>query len=580
MNWMSKLYETYEAATNLEIGKDLMPVSHTPQNSHISITIDRNGNFKSAKVEKIEINLPATEKSAGRSSGIAPYPLADKIQYVAKDFFVFSGLEKESDHHEKYIELLDSWCSSEYSNQKIIAVYDYVKKGNVVSDLIEAKVLFIDENNILRGDWPFEDEDNPVPEIFKVLPKPQKKTDQGSALVRWRVEIEGDRIPNTWEDKELQHKWAQFDSKSGENTGLCFILGEEKKISLKHPAKIRHTGDQAKLISANDMSGFTFRGRFTDTQKTVEEKGSQAAGISFEVSQKAHNALRWLISRQEAKYRNDDQYFVSWAVSGKSVPDPQDDLWGELDGIDFSFEIDLKGDSEESESKEELDHSVDLGSRFAIQLSKYMSGYHAELNPTEQIMIMGIDHATTGRMGVIYYREILSSDFLDRIKKWHQEFSWPQRYSREVLDGKKKHRKTFWLESAPIPRNITDAAYGSVLKSNKELKKNLFERIIPCIVEGHPFPVDILHSAVRRASNRNNCEYWEWERNLGVACALYKGFYLRHPNKLKRRKYDMALEENRTTRDYLYGRLLAVAEKIEEVALYVAGEKNQQQLLG
>lgn len=34
----------------------------------------------------------------------------------------------------------------------------------------------------------------------------------------------------------------------------------------------------------------------------------------------------------------------------------------------------------------------------------------------------------------------------------------------------------------------------------------------------------------------------------------------------------MALELERTSRDYLYGRLLAVAERIEEMALYVAGE--------
>ena len=36
----------------------------------------------------------------------------------------------------------------------------------------------------------------------------------------------------------------------------------------------------------------------------------------------------------------------------------------------------------------------------------------------------------------------------------------------------------------------------------------------------------------------------------------------------------MALEENRTTRDYLYGRLLAIADRIEEVALKVGEEKR------
>ena len=36
----------------------------------------------------------------------------------------------------------------------------------------------------------------------------------------------------------------------------------------------------------------------------------------------------------------------------------------------------------------------------------------------------------------------------------------------------------------------------------------------------------------------------------------------------------MSLEEERNTRDYLYGRLLAIAEKIEEIALSVGGENR------
>ena len=36
----------------------------------------------------------------------------------------------------------------------------------------------------------------------------------------------------------------------------------------------------------------------------------------------------------------------------------------------------------------------------------------------------------------------------------------------------------------------------------------------------------------------------------------------------------MGLDDSLTNRDYLYGRLLAVAERIEELALQVAGEKR------
>ncbi|WP_040820098.1 type I-C CRISPR-associated protein Cas8c/Csd1 [endosymbiont of Tevnia jerichonana] len=95
MSWMAKLYETYEAAMQLDLDGDakLMPISHTIQNAHIKIVIDGEGNFLRAEVlEKIPIIIPATEASAGRSgTKPPPHPLADKLQYVAKDYPKFGG---------------------------------------------------------------------------------------------------------------------------------------------------------------------------------------------------------------------------------------------------------------------------------------------------------------------------------------------------------------------------------------------------------------------------------------------------------------------------------------------------------
>jgi CRISPR-associated protein Csd1 len=193
---------------------------------------------------------------------------------------------------------------------------------------------------------------------------------------------------------------------------------------------------------------------------------------------------------------------------------------------------------------------------------------------------MGLDSATTGRMGIIYYRELLASEFLDRIHDWHIQFSWPQRHTKESSNSKnpkKVIKKTIWPVSTPVPRIIAEAAYGDILKSNNTLKKSLLERILPCIVDGRSFPRDVMIAAVRRVSNRSaykTDKQWLWEEHLGVACALYRGFYMRHPDKTKRREYTMTLEEDRKTRDYLYGRLLAIAERIEEVALNVGGESR------
>lgn len=575
MSWMAKLYQTYEVGMGLDLPDEikLMPVSHTVQNTHIKIVIDGEGNFKRAAVlVKSQVVLPATEKSAGRSGKKPPpHPLADKIRYVAKDYPDFGG--RNVSFFTEYEKQLTQWCNSEYAHPKAVAVHKYISKGHVVGDLVSADVLFVDEYGKLLSDWS-DDKDCPPPSIFKVLPvlpknkrinKDRPEIEQGDALVCWSVEVAGDPASATWQDADLQQKWIEYDAQSGEEQDFCYVQGDYKSISVNHPAKLRHTGDKAKLVSSNDSSGFTFRGRFTDPS------GLQAASVSFEVTQKAHNALRWLISRQGVR-NGDHQVFVSWAVSGKKTPEPLKDSW-EL----FLADPQFKEEADDEPETSGIDHTIDLGGSFAAKLRKYMAGYHASLDVNEQIIVMGLDSATPGRMSIIYYRELLASEFLERIEAWHHQFAWPQRHTQEIPDpkGKKKPlRKTIWPASCPAPRVIAEAAYGDILKSNDTLKKSVIERILPCIVDGRTFPRDIMVSAVRRAANRNNSEKWEWERNLGVACSLYKGFYLRHLQESERRKYHMALEEDRTTRDYLYGRLLALAERIEETALRIGGEER------
>jgi CRISPR-associated protein Csd1 len=91
---------------------------------------------------------------------------------------------------------------------------------------------------------------------------------------------------------------------------------------------------------------------------------------------------------------------------------------------------------------------------------------------------------------------------------------------------------------------------------------------LPSIIDGRQIPRDIVDSAVRRASNRAGLENWEWNKVFSIACSLYR--------KLNEKEgYNMALEEGRKTRDYLYGRLLALADNLERWALSKAGEDRQ-----
>jgi len=567
MSWMARLYETYEAAKKLDLPDDqrLMPVSHTMQNAHIRIVLDGDGNFKRAEVlEKTQIVLPATEKSAGRTRKPIPHPLADKIQYVARDYPEFGG--KKAAEFDEYVRQLDDWANSDFSNAKIRAVRDYVKKGRIVADLVEQGILHVDENNQLIDAWPKERGEAPV--LFKILPKKNRKTEQGDALVCWSVEIVGDQEPDTWKDDQIQSAWIAYDMLNAGNKSLCYVTGEDKPVAENHPAKLRHSGDKAKLISSNDWEGFTFRGRFTDPKETKKRDGLlQAVSVSFDVTQKAHNALRWLIGRQGFRNGdNGDQVIVTWSISGGDVPDPMEEL---------SFLSDI-GENPGTVDGGEGDGGInlqDLGQLFAARLNKRMAGYTAELPPSDHIIVMGLDSASQGRMAITYYQELAPTDFIDRITRWHQDFSWFQRYTLEKGTAKNKVKKTVWLPGSPSPKAITEAVYGDTISDS--LKKNTIERLLPCIIEARPLPRDLVEKAVRRAVNRHaykSGEEWKWERILGIACALFRGYSKRTFNQPK--EYDMALEENNDTRDYLFGRLLAIAERIEQVALWVADEKR------
>ena len=545
MSWMQRLYETYERAVELpEIGENPrpLPVSHVTQQAYIEIELDDKGRFLGASVvDKEDTLLPATEDSTTRGSGGAPHPLNDKIQYVAADYpkrggkktSYFDDFKSGKGMKMGYRNLLAHW-NERRPHPKLSAVLAFIDEGKVVDHLVKAGILHVDkegkEGKLLTS-WNGAN----VPPIFKVLTKKKKgnKTvqDQGDALVRWKVRIPGNSEDRTWEDKDLILSWQEFDANQSGGEGLCMVTGKVAPIGAKHPAAIRHGGDRAKLLSSNDTGGYTFRGRFFD--------GNQAASVGYEVSQKAHSALRWLVKRQA--FRNDTQVIVAWEISGKQLPPIAAN----------SLEAGFTEDFESHQSQLALG---DLGQEYALKLKKKIAGYKARLGPADQIVVLGLDSATPGRMAITLYRELKGSEFLQRLEDWHIDFAWRQYYgeSRQFM-------------GAPSPKDIGDAAFGR--RIDPKLSKATVDRLLPCIVDGVPVPRDLVRSTCLRAAARESMEHWEWSKVLGIACGLFKGSH-------KERGYTMALETERKTRDYLFGRLLAVAENIESRALYLGGEKR------
>lgn len=535
MSWLYNLYKTYEMNTE-QIGKTvkkrndkeytLLPISHTTQNAHIEVTIDEDGDILQATVlEKENTIIPCTEESASRAgSKIAPYPLHDKLSYVAGDFVKYGGKIKNQDDvpFDAYIQNLKEWAESPYAIDKVKSIYKYLSKGRLIEDLVKYKVLVLDENQQLIEKWnkKYEESLGEKPLIFS-----SGTTDQVSAFVRFNVYSRTSTV-DVWKDREMYQSFIDFYNERLGDEDVDFITGELAPSTERHANKIRHAADKAKLISANDTSGFTFRGRF----KTSKE----AAGISYEVSQKAHNALKWLIHRQGKTI--DNRVFLVWGNDDKSVPDPGEDA------LDILYHANRK-----------IEEEPDTDKPFAEEVKRAIDGYRNDLNYDSEVNILVLDSATTGRMAVLYYRNMNKEIYLNSLKDWHSQCSWEHRY-------RKNEEKFVKFYGAPATRDIAFAAYGP--RASDKIVKGLMERMLPCIIDGRIIPKDIVKSAFQRASNPVAMERWEWEKTLSIACALIRKSLIE-----KKEEWDVALDKTITDRSYLFGRLLAVADVLERGAL-------------
>ncbi|KGX88203.1 type I-C CRISPR-associated protein Cas8c/Csd1 [Pontibacillus litoralis] len=532
MSWLYELYETYNSNVDRigEVEKKrngqeytLLPISHTTQNAHIEVDITEDGEFHSARV--IDKNhastlIPCTESSASRSGKkVAPYPLHDKLSYVAGDYVAYSGATDKKEQYETYIQQLEEWVHSPYSHEKVVSIFTYLNKKQLIKDLVNEGILFLDEASNLISKWNknYEKIHGEKPEIFGVATGGQE-----SAFVRFNVYSPTKLLDKVWNDKSVYDSFIQFYNQSAKDADICFVSGQVLPSTERHANKIRHAADKAKLISSNDSSGFTYRGRF--------DKSGEAVSISYEVSQKAHNALKWLIHRQGRMI--DQRVFLIWGNDKEDVPDLHEDTFS-------FFPVDLSEQEIKSNTLE----------NYANEISKAMDGYRNDLSTHSKVNILVLDSATTGRLAVLYYRNMNKELYLKRLNEWHQTCVWVHRYR------KNEDNKYVSFYGTPATKDIAFAAYGS--KANEKLQKELMTRMYSCIIDGRKIPQDIERNCFYRTSNPVSMDKWEWEKTLSITCALIN----------KREGYGVALNDDINNRDYLFGRLLAIADVLERRAL-------------
>jgi CRISPR-associated protein Csd1 len=513
----------YSYDKHSEIMGSLYPLSTTSfsnnANNIIVITIDENGKF--VNVEKIEkadknerdsvesITMPVTEKSLGRSSGICPHPVFDQYEYLKGD----------GDKFKAYIKELEKFAKSRFATGQIQAIYKYVSKGLVSKDLANMDVK--DKTNI----------------IFKV-------DSRESQTKVW----ENKDFFLAWQNYYLQQKENQKPTEDQKRKNqdvspgkiLDYISGEEQLAADSHPKKISNASANAKLISDNDGTNYTFRGRFRNS--------SEAFALGYESSQKAHQFLRYLITKR-GLYCG-EQVIVSYKIGEIDKPVP---FFGNTkDTYEFVTEND----------KEIIFHA-ETGVNYSDALKRALGSYGLSkaLKKHKRIAVFALDAATTGRLSITFYRELAENEYLERIVNWHDSCKWHQVF------WDKEEKKCVSYEGAPSVDKIIETVYGKQRSPRDEsyikIKKTARERLLRCIFDGEFIPRDYILAAVHRVSNPlgvtvdGKFNRDGFEQILSVTCALVRKFY-------EEEDYKLSIELDRTDRDYLYGRLLGAADKLEE----------------
>lgn len=533
MSWLPECAAVYD-----KIGKDagtkvngvlLLPLFHSTQNAQIEVNVSTEGEFAFAtiidKANQVTM-IPVTEDSAARSSGVEPHPLFDKLIYTAGDFVKYANKIKNNtpNYYIEYMNKLRQWVESEYTDDKLKAVYKYLSKGTLATDLINNELLILDGEKF--------DAKCTINNIH-----------QEDVFIRFSVvNFETGEIVNLWDDKDISDKYISYCSNSNSESKLCYATGEKVPVTYKHMAGIRYPGDKSKLISSNDKTGFTYRGLFS----TKEE----AYAVGRIVSQKAHLALKWL--SQSCGTTFGTAKYIIWQKSLEEVID----CFGTVKSENTKLEnTDIKTDSD--------------GVSYAKTLSSYkqilryvMKGYRQNLNFNSDIIIMVLDAATQGRMSINMYQELKSSEFYDNVNRWFSQTVWHWCY----FDGQKK---LVHCVQTPSLYNIIKYACGvekdsligqPTVEVDEKVLQRFVQAIFPCIALGKPLPANVLKQIFTRASNpqfysnKNN-----WDRVVDVCCALYRKYYIDK----KGVELNMKLDRDCDDRSYLYGRLAAVAEKIE-----------------
>lgn len=523
MSWIQKLYEVYDAMAGVE-DCSMVPVGFTQKKIKFNIILSAEGEFVTAQEipeEGQQCMVPSTPQAEGRVGATgAPFPLADGLKYV------IHGVGEENPRFEMYLAQLSGWCNMAGAPICLHTLLKYLQKRTLFQDL------------------------KSVPGL-KLKYEPDGSGTDAKSFACFSVQtMEGD--DRLWMREDVKQSWTQYFAslKDGE-AGLCYATGRVLPISEKHP---KFSGN-AKLISAEDAGyPFLYKGRFVEDRSAVT--------VSSAVSARAHSALKWLMEHQG--FTRYGVQIVGWNLAKPVLEQTIIEKYNPF--------VDDEGDDEQKRKPDTFEPYA-LALRDVAKEGEYedFDRFSQEELTTEarkrkdEIIILGLQAATPGRMSVIYYQEMPGNQYVEHLENWEKQCRW---------EIPRKNGKTL---SSPNWREISETIMGrdAVIaatmdfrceKASTKQMREVQMRLLSCVTNGSKLPEDMVRRGFRRALSPTSFTDLEgkwngfaWSQCVAVSCAMIRKLYLDKGEKT----LSPVLNTEEKSRDYLFGRLLAVAHKLE-----------------
>lgn len=538
MSLLSDLVKTYDSYFGHESSsmEKMAPIGHLygSKKQVIDVTIDQSGKFLQASLNgknEGKTLLAVTEESASRTSAAAvtPHALNDSLMFMTSKHNCEGGINKS---YEAYMRQLDEWCRSVYSCDQVKAVYHYLSGHDLVDDLISAGVF---------------------PKEKSGLTDPSKFM---KYLVRWSVSMDDPQeVKQTWINEKVLSSWTEYYSqyhKAHSEQVLDGMTGEICDVEKLHPKAISAYGN-SKLISVavKENSTLHYQGeRFTEDNQIIQ--------IGYQNSQKAHNALGWLIdtqslaiSKNSLPFETSDEkpkYLVCW------TPERKKTYKNELSQL---LGVKVAGEQNQYESYEK-------------KLKRILYGLGENADVHERTVLLMTDRSGDGRFSPVLYRSFRVESFLKKIQNWYKSCIW------YFYDPNAKK----FCENSPSLFDIAQCAFGierisesgiPYLDVNDSVFKDTINTLLDIVLENKKVPDSLIRkltiqaSAPERFAGNEGHKWSNWNKILRTACAMIH--YRNLMTDPKKGEKDLSLDKENNNRSYLFGRLLAVVDKIENTAL-------------